>query len=283
MKHSVPSTGLLLMAVAMLLIPFVDGIAKFLTYTHSPLYISWARYVAASLIVLPIAFSIHGRHIFPSKNIGAHFYRTIFLMMAMTLYFVAISKVHLATAITAYFIGPIVAVILSVIFLKESLNPRKVIALLLGFSGVVIILNPNGELESGILYALGSGVCFAIYLVTTRQASKNNDPIKTLVFQCFVGAVILTPQALLTWSFPQLTEILLLLGIGVLSLCSHMLSILAFRHAEASLLAPLVYLEIIGASAVGYFFFDEVPEFTLWVGAVVIVSGGLFLIRRSKQ
>lgn len=282
LKHPVPVVGLSLMAVAMLLIPFVDGIAKFLTYTHSPLYISWARYAVASLIVLPLAFSIYGRHLFPARNLGAHFSRTVFLMAAMTLYFVAISKVQMATAITAYFIGPIVAVVLTVVFLKERLNARKVGALLLGFSGAIIILKPGGELEPGVLFAMASGICFAVYLVATRQASRNNDPMKTLSFQCFVGTVILTPQALWAWSIPQLSELYLFLGIGLLSAFSHILSILAFRHAEASLLAPLVYLELIGTSAVGYFYFNEAPDFTLWIGASVIVAGGLLLVKQIR-
>mgnify|MGYP000730510509 CR=1 FL=1 len=78
-----PEAFLILMAVAMLVIPVVDGLAKYLSTGHSPLYIGWARYASACVIVLPFAMFSHGRRIFPQHNIGLHILRTIFLMSAM--------------------------------------------------------------------------------------------------------------------------------------------------------------------------------------------------------
>ncbi|WP_421862378.1 DMT family transporter [Motiliproteus sp.] len=283
LQYPAQGVGLALMAAAMLLIPFVDGLAKYLSETHSPLYVSWARYAAASLVVVPIALAVHGRRCLPTENLGAHFNRTLFLVIAMTLYFVALSKVQMASAITAYFVGPIITAVLAVIFLNERLTPRKIMALVCGFVGTLIILDPAGEIEPGIIYALGSGLFFAFYLIATRLASKNNDPLKTLTFQCLVGSLILTPQAIWAWSVPQLSELLFFAAIGVLSSLSHLLSIQAFRYAEASLLAPLVYLELIAAAAVGYLFFDEVPALMLWVGAAVIMAGGVLLLNERRS
>jgi drug/metabolite transporter (DMT)-like permease len=274
--------GIVLMTVAMLSIPAVDGFAKTLSFEYSPLFISWARYAAASSIVLPIALARHGVHILPTERLGAHGLRTLFLVASMTLYFLAIAEVPLATAVSAFFVGPILAVVLSVFVLKERLTIWKLLSLGLGFLGALVMLRPGGAIEPGLLYAFGSGFCFAFYMIATRAASRGSSPLQTLAFQCIVGTMLLTPQAIWTWDIPALNELILFAGLGAFSAMSHLLSIAAFRHADASTLAPLVYLELIGTSLIGFFLFQEVPGWATLIGAALIVAGGLVLLKRSS-
>src|SRR5262245_17025855 len=103
------------MVCAMLTIPLVDGIAKHLSATHSPLYVSWARYVLACCVVLPWALRAHGRHFLPRVQLGAHLLRTVLVVAGMTCYFIAIASVPLASAASAYFVGPIIAMLLAVL------------------------------------------------------------------------------------------------------------------------------------------------------------------------
>src|SRR5262249_62374417 len=110
---------LLLMTIAMLSIPTVDGLAKYLSTGYSPLFIGWARYAVAASVVLPLAASRNGRRIFPAEGRASHVLRTLFLVISMTLYFLALARIPLATAISAFFIGPISAVVLSIFVLKE--------------------------------------------------------------------------------------------------------------------------------------------------------------------
>ncbi len=278
-----PILGIGLMIAAMLLIPMVDGAAKYLSSTHSPLFIGWARYAVAALIVLPAAVYKHGSQCLPRSNLGAHFLRTIFLMAAMTCYFISISLIPLATAISAYFVGPIIATLLAAMILGERLTWTKILALGLGFSGVILIVRPGIDFDPAILLALASGVLFGLYIVATRHASRTSDPLRTLAFQCLVGALILAPQAVWFWSWPTPDQLYLFAGMGLFSAVSHFLSIAAFRLAEASTLAPLVYVELIATVAIGFIFFAEIPGLTVWVGASVIVAGGLLLIRRPRS
>lgn len=274
------ATGILLMTAAMVSIPLVDGIAKYLTAAHSPLFVGWARYAVAGLIVLPIAILRNGRNIFPTERRASHLLRTFVLVLSMTLYFLALARIPLATAISAFFIGPIVAVVLSIFILKERLTWPKVASLTLGFIGAIVILRPGAELDPGILLAFGAGLCFALYLIATRWASQSSDPIKTLAFQCVIGTLLLTPQAALTWTTPQWSEFGFFLCLGLFSAFSHMMSIAAFRFAEASLLAPLVYLELIGAALIGYYAFNEIPDAYTIIGAGFIIAAGLILLKR---
>lgn len=272
--------GIALMAIAMLSIPGVDGFAKYLSADYSPLFISWGRYAVACCIVLPLAFLRCGWRILPAERLGAHALRTALLVASMTLYFLAIARIPLATAISAFFVGPIVAVVLSVLVLKERLTRWKILSLVLGFAGALVILRPGGAIEFGLILAFGSGLCFSLYMIATRYASRGSDPVRTLAFQCLFGTLLLAPQAILTWRTPGAGDLGFFLGLGVFSAASHMLSIAAFRLADASTLAPLVYLELLGAAAIGYAAFQEVPGPTTLIGAGLIVAGGLVLLRR---
>jgi drug/metabolite transporter (DMT)-like permease len=277
--HANPSMlGVVLMACAMLSIPLVDGLAKYLSGSYSPLFLAWARYTTASLIVLPIAAATRAGSPFPAERRTSHLLRTVCLVIAMTLYFLAIAQIPLATAVSAYFVGPVVAVALSLLVLKERVTPRKILSLVLGFVGAIVILRPGAVVEPGILLALGSGVFFAFYVIATRQAAQVSDPLKTLAFQCAAGALLLTPQALVFWATPAWSDLMLFAALGAMSAISHLLSIAAFRHAEASTLAPLVYLELIGAALVGYLAFNDIPGAATLAGAALIVAAGVLLL-----
>jgi len=278
-----PTTGILLMTMAMLSIPVVDGLAKYLSAGYSPLFIGWARYAVAGLIVLPIAVARNGVRIFPAEKRLLHLLRTLFLVVSMTLYFLALARIPLATAISAFFIGPIVAVVLSIFILKERVTRPKVMSLVLGFIGAIVILRPGAELNPGLLLAFGAGLCFGFYLIATRLAAQQSDPIKTLAFQCVVGTLLLTPQAIATWAAPQWNDLIFFLGLGLFSAFSHMLSIAAFRFAEASTLSPLVYLELIGAALIGYYAFGEIPDLFTVIGAGLIILAGLILLKARRR
>lgn len=268
------------MTLVGLCLPVVDGIAKYLSASYSPLFIGWARYAAACIVVVPLVAVMRRGQIFPRENRAAHVLRTVVLVTAMTLYFLAIARIPLATAICAFFVGPIIAVALSVFLLKERMTIGKAVSLALGFAGSVVILRPDGSINNGVLLALGAGVSFAFYIVATRQAALRSDPVKTLAFQCVIGALLLSPQAAWTWATPAWSDLALFASLGLLSAIGHMLAISAFRFADASTLSPLVYVELIGAALIGYVAFNEVPDAATFVGASLIVGAGLMLLPR---
>lgn len=270
------------MTLAMLSIPLCDGLAKYLSLDYSPLFISWARYAVACLVVLPVAVATHGPRVFPAEQRLFHVLRTVFLVTAMTLYFLAVAEIQLATAISAFFVAPIIAMALSIAVLRERMTWRKGLSLAMGFGGSLVMLQPGGDLEPVILLALGAGLFFAIYMIATRQASQSSDPIKTLAFQCVVGMMLLSPQAVATWSLPAQGDLLFFAGLGLFSAISHFLSIAAFRFADASTLSPLVYLELVGSVVIGYLAFAELPGPATVAGAALIVTAGLILLQRRK-
>lgn len=273
----------MLMASASAIIPVADGLAKVLSENHSALLVSSGRYFAASLLLLPIAFSRHGRLALPPRHrLKPHIVRTILMVLAMTLFYAAIVTIDLATAVSAFFVGPVVGSVAAVFLLGEKMTKAKLLALVLGFAGAIIIARPGAAMSPGVLLALAAGVCYGFYLVSTRLASGQTTPLQALVFQNVFGTLILLPQAILTWTTPTPFELLLLLGMGLISLVCHTLTINAFRHADATTLAPLSYVELVTAATVGYLWFHQKPEPNVWLGAAFVASAGLVLIFARK-
>ncbi|ACG79622.1 predicted permeases of the drug/metabolite transporter (DMT) superfamily [Phenylobacterium zucineum HLK1] len=273
--------GVLMMALAMFIIPAVDGLAKHLSSTYSPLMIGWVSFAASACLVTPVAVRLHGLSLLPQTQRRLHLLRLVFLLAAATLYYMAIARIPLATAVSAYFIGPVVAALLAVVVLKERMTPAKLASLALGVGGAAIILQPGGgAIEPGLLLAFGSGVAYACFQVVTRKIAEGSSPFQTLAFQYLVGLFLLAPQAALNWTTPRVSDLWLFAAMGTFGVLAHVLSVLAFRRAEASTLAPLSYLELLGSAAIGYLAFGDVPGGPVLIGAALIVSAGALLLPR---
>ena len=277
-----PLLGAVLMIAAMGIIPLVDGIAKYTSAELSPLLISWVRYFAGALMIAPIAAARPASFRVPVAQMPSQIARTVLLVGSMTCYFLAIATVPLADAAGAYFVAPIIATILAALVLRERMTSRKLLAVGLGFAGTLLVVRPGATMEVGLIWALGAGFLFACYMIATRKASQASPPLATLGFQYVLGALLLAPFAFATWSMPTPMTLALLAGMAVLSLASHLMSITAFRHAEASTLSPLVYVELIGSAAIGFLVFGDVPTPLTWIGIGVITVAGLCLITRQR-
>ncbi|RXT21993.1 hypothetical protein B5U98_16255 [Bosea sp. Tri-39] len=278
--------GVVLMAVSMLIIPTSDAIAKYLSSTHSPVFLSWIRYVAALGFVLPVALLQRGRMTAMASASSGRYWlsqilRTAFLVAAMTLYFVAIVRIPLADALGAYFIAPIAATLLASIALRERLDRRKLLAVALGFVGAILVVRPGTETSTGTLIALASGFCIACYLVLTRATAQDRPPVATLTIQLVLGIAMLMPFALLQWTTPTREGLLLILLMGLVSTLSNLMTISAFRLAQVQTLSPFVYLELIGATALGFIVFGDLPSPMTWAGIAVIVVAGLIVATAS--
>ena len=274
--------GVLLMAAAMLIIPTSDAIAKYLSGAHSAAFLSWVRYVAALGFILPVALIQRGRAPGSAPASRGRYWlaqivRTAFLVAAMTLYFVAIARIPLADALGAYFIAPIAATLLAAIALRERLDRRKLLAVLLGFVGAVLVVRPGTETSADTLIALASGFCMACYLVLTRATAQDRPPVATLTIQLSLGILMLMPLAALQWTTPTREGLLLILLMGLVSTLSNLMTISAFRLAPVVTLSPLVYLELIGATALGFVLFGDLPSPATWAGIAVIVAAGLIV------
>lgn len=273
--------GVAIMAAASLLVSLVDGTAKLLLANHSVFVVAWARFSVALCCVLPVAIWSFGLQCWPHRNLRAHALRSCFLVGAMTLFFASLESTELADAIVAFFVAPGVALLLAVLVLGERATLMACTSLVIGMSGVVVAVQPTAPQSGGILLALAAGVLMGCYLMATRVAGRACHPLRTLVFQCGFGTLLLSPFALTHLTVPNLTDAGLFAVLGGVSASVHLMVIRAFQFAPTTTLAPLIYLELLGAAFVGFVFFGDIPDTRTIIGAGLIACSGLLAWRAA--
>ncbi|MEL6423399.1 MAG: EamA family transporter, partial [Pseudomonadota bacterium] len=278
--HDRIGLGVALMAAAMLVIPVRDGLAKSLVAEMSVFAIAWGAYTAAAVIALPIALARHGVMAVWPPGLRSQAARTVFLVSSMTTFFFSLRSIPLADAISAFFIGPFIAAALAPVVLGEKVERRVYVAVIAGFSGVLLVVRPSATVDLNVVWALSAGALFAAYILATRRVATQTPPLATLSFQCLLGAVLLTPFALGDGLAAPSAYSGLFLSIGAVQVLSHVMSITAFRYAAANVLSPLVYLEIVGATAIGYLAFGDWPTPMTWLGIFIIVAAGALVAAR---
>jgi len=279
-----------LMATGVLVAPSVHAIAKGLTDSLAPGQITWGRFFFQLLILLPLVWISHSGRI--PRPTFAQLLRGFLLALASVAYFWALAYMPLADSAAIFFVEPLILTVMSAIFLGESIGWRRLLAVVVGFAGALIVIRPSFEsVGPAALLPLLAAFCFAIYLTMTRRQAKHEDA-RTMQFWVCVSATVFLSLSLavgpqfawdvMTPAWPTPLEWALLATVGIIATFSNMLAIYAFRMAPAGILAPFQYLEILGATALGVIFFGDLPDGTTVLGILIIVGSGLYVFRREQ-
>jgi len=270
---------------AWMLLPFMDGLAKFLSQDIHFLQVVWGRYFFMAVFSILITSLFFKKHLIFPKLIKIQILRSSFLFLSTIFFFYAISIISMAEAITLSFISPIIATILSFVILKEKVGPRRWIAVLAGFVGVLFVIRPGfNEINLASIAAVGAGICYAFYLISTRKLSATDNPLMTLIFTGFTGCIVISLIVPFFWTSLSLSQWVLLISLAAIGTMAHFLIILSLSYAEASKLAPLGYSEIIMNVIIGYYFFGDFPDQWIWLGLIIIVASGIYIsLRETKK
>ena len=284
--------GMVLMAIAMLIIPGIDVFAKLLTPTMSAGQIVWFRFFVQSLLITPMILYLKLWHV-PPGTLGLQISRGILLAAATVFFFAALKDLSIAQAIAIFFVEPLILTLLSAVFLGEVIRIRRIMAIVIGFIGAVIIIRPTFfNVGLPALYPLGTALCFALYLMVTRKISNQ---VHALQMQWMVGisatlflTVLLligeaTGMAVFQASTPEGINIIWVLCLGLVATIGHLTLVHALRKAPASVLAPFQYVEIIGATVFGYLVFGDGLDMPTIIGVSIIITSGLYLFYRENQ
>ena len=269
---------------AWMLLPFMDGLAKFLSQEVHFLQVVWGRYFFMALISLVITFLFFREHLKWPNNFQIQLIRSLFLFLSTIFFFYAISIISLPEALTLMFVSPMIVTLLSAIILKEKVGVRRWTAVVIGFIGVLFVIRPGfNEINLATITALGCGVCYAIYIISTRRLSNQDSPLLTLIFTGLSGSIVISLIVPFYWSGLTLTQLLLLVLLASIGTLAHFLLILSLNYAEASKLAPLSYSEIIMNVIIGYYFFGDFPDQWIWIGLSIIIASGVYISLRENK
>ena len=275
--------GPILNLSAWLILPIMDAIAKYLSYSLPILQITWFRFFFSAVITGIFIYLFSRKSFVRSKNIKSQILRGILLLASSLLFFYAISVISLAKALTLAFICPLIVTALSPYFLNERVGPRRWTAVIIGFVGVLLVIRPGiVEFNWASLASLGTGLCYAIYLIVTRSLKDTDNGLLTLLFTSIVGTVVLSVCLPFVWVNPSLNQLLLAVNMGFIAALAHGLIIISYNYSDASKLAPLGYFEIIPNIIIGYIWFSDFPDKYTVLGLLVIILSGIYVFRREQ-
>ena len=278
--------GVLFFMTAIFFISVVDTICKLYTKEFHAVQIVWGSFVGIN-ITLCIFFFIKGEKFSKLKETDKPILQIIrpgFLVCSISSLFVGLTYLPLAEATAIGFVAPLFITILSIPILKEKVGMHRWSAVIVGLIGVIIIVRPGGSFGHLVsIMPLIGALFFALFQILTRLLSGTEKTHTTLFYTGLGGLGWSSLIMPFVWVTPTPIHILVFVATGILGTLAHLCMINAFDYAEASLLAPYNYTKLLWVSVFGYFVFDDIPSFEMWVGALVIVSAGLYVLYREQK
>ncbi len=276
----------LVAGLGILLLSIMDAMIKSVATAHPTTQIVFMRYACG--MPWAIAFYLWSRPPAPSgEMIRAHLLRGVLVTITAFLFFYALATLPLAEAITLAFLSPLFLAVLASLILKEPIQKPVLIAIAVGFVGMGVIVAGKvggGEFDLvrvlGIAAATTSALAYAANLVLLRKRAQTDPFGLIILFQNLFPLIIITPFAWMVWEVPETRSWIMFLGIGAFGLAGHLCMAWAFKHANAGPLGVLEYTALVWSAGLGYLFFAEVPAWTTWAGAGLIVAACLMAMRR---
>lgn len=275
--------GVGLMLSAMVILPFLDVVAKTLGQQGMPvIQIVWARMAFGAALTLPFVLRLGGTAAIMPDRPWYHGLRAALLISATFTFFFALKFLPIADALAIFFVQPLVVTALSPLVLREHVGPRRWAAVGVGFIGTLIIIRPGlAAVNPGTLLALAAGTCLALYFLMTRRIAGQTHAVFTTFHTSLIGTALTSVIALFFWQAPSLPQWGLLFLIGLIATAGHFLIVRAYDHAEASLLAPLAYTEMVMATIAGWWFFGDFPDGWTFVGVAILISCAIYISLRE--
>ena len=255
---------------------------RFATEDHHPFEVAFFRTIFVLIIFLPLV-ARNGITSLKSNNVKLQTLRAIVGSVAMLCMFYGLSITELAKATALMFTVPIFATILAILFLKEIVGIRRWIAMLVGFSGALIVLRPDIELGFGPLLILCASLMWSSSMLMAKTLTKT-DTISSITFWQAAGLIPATfILAIQVWEWPSLSQLFMFLMIAIAGTLVHWFLNEALKRAEISALLPLDYLRLIWSVSMGFIFFNELPQAGLWFGAALILGASTYIGIRQTQ
>jgi drug/metabolite transporter (DMT)-like permease len=278
-----PFRGIALILASTVFLGTSDATAKYLSATLPSVEIAWIRFLVYALIMSPAMLKVSPLYAMRSDRRGLQVLRGVALLGSSLIFIVSLRFLPIAEASATGFVSPLFVTALSIFFLGESVGVRRWLATAVGLIGVLIILRPGSSaFDPATLFPIVSALCWSCALIMTRMLSGSDRAITTMAYSSIVGLLMLCPMAPFFWVAPSWHDILFGIFIGIASTAGQWIVVLAFRYADASVLAPFSYTQLLWVSILGFVVFGELPDIWTVTGAAFIVASGLYTAHRER-
>jgi len=278
-----PFRGIALILVSTVFLGTSDATSKYLSGTLPSIEIAWIRFLVFALIMVPAMLPGSPLYALRTSRLGLQGLRGAALLGSSLLFISGLRFLPIAEASATSFISPLFVTALSIFLLGESVGVRRWLATAVGLIGVLIILRPGtSAFHLAAFFPVVSALAWAGTLVMTRMLSGKESTITTMTYSSIVGLGILTALVPMVWVAPSWHDIMFGILIGISSTAGQWIVVLAFRYADASVLAPFSYTQLLWVSILGFLVFGEVPDVWTVTGAAFIVASGLYTAHRER-
>lgn len=257
---------------------------KVLGETMSPWQIVLLRSALALVIMIP-ALARQGFDKVKTGRPGMHLIRAIVGFCGFTSMIFAVTNLDLALFTTMGFTRILFVILLAIVFLGEKLNVKRAVATVVGFSGVIITTQPGADagFNPWIFVSLGSALFAAGVSISIKNLTRTEAPITILVWAYALMALFATGPAIYFWQTPNLTELGLVIMIGVFTTLGQTCTVMGLRAGDATAVTPFDYTRLVYAAAIGFFVFGEIPVLATVIGGAVIIASTLYIAMQGAK
>ena len=272
-------TGILLMVACSLIFASLDAMAKFMGARYPTLEVVWFRYTFHVVGMVVVFGPIMGRSMFHANNWRWQLVRGLILVVCTALSFTGLQYLPLAEFTAVAFVTPLLVTLLAGPVLGEKVSAARWGAVVLGFGGMLIVIRPGSGLFGWpALIPLVMSFVYALFQLLTRKYAGADNPINTLFFSGLAGAVLSSCAVPFVWQTPQPAHWAPLMLMGIMGGGGHLLLMLCFRRAPASVLAPFSYTQLAFAVLISIVLLNHVPDHWSLIGMGVIAVAGLYAV-----
>jgi drug/metabolite transporter (DMT)-like permease len=284
-KTDNPTKGILMIVMAMFIFACQDTVTKQLAQTYDAPQILWVRFLFFGVFaVILSSWNQPLKQVVKAHRPLLQIVRSLLIVLEISAFVLAIRVLSLAETHALFASFPLMVTAMSALILRERVGIRRWTAVLVGFSGVLIILRPGfGVFQLESLIALSAALMFSIYHVLTRIVSRNDSSNTSMLYMAVIGAAIMTCIGPLYWIEPTPQAWRLLALLSLTGAVGHLLLIKALECAPASVLQPFNFTLLVWATLMGYIVFNNLPDMWTLIGGAVVVASGLYTIYRERQ
>ena len=287
-----PLLGVLLMIGFCAIAPMGDSIAKLLGETIPLIQLLTARFAAQTVLLFPAVWWNGMRLAMSPRMMRLMILRTVLQIAGIGAMFLSLRYLPLADAVAIAFVMPFMMLALGKFFLGETVGTRRLTACTVGFAGTLLVVQPSFSIVGApALLPLLVAVFFSGYMLVTRHISRDFEPVTLQAVSGLIATLALCllllanigldlPALKLVW--PDTRETLLLIGSGFLGTFAHLLMTWSLRFAPSATLAPIQYLEIPFATAIGWLIFHDLPNGLAALGIAITIGAGLYIVFRER-
>lgn len=277
--------AMLFMAMGVFGFAVLDALTKRLTDDYGTWQIIFLSRVVTTTLILAFVLKSHrSASVLRSSHLRTHIGRSVLVIATTWCFFESLRYIDLAYAVAVAFAAPLFMTALSGPLLKEKVGWHRWGAVLMGFAGVVIALQPGSDgVSYGAALALAAAVAYALLQLWLRPLAGRESSHNIIFYTTLFSGLLAMAPALMEWRWPDFTGWVLFLAQGSASTLAQTCIIRAFRQGEASLLAPIEYTALIWVGLFGYIFWDEIPALQVIVGAAIIIASAIYIAQREAK